>query len=96
MTFQIIRNKSRMEYIKKQEAEIITILGFNLDTIEDLSSLLRKLELLAKRTKIKEIWIPWKPTGELKSDLSKLGYKKAILGQHETSGEVLEGFKKLT
>jgi len=97
MTFQISHNKSRLEYFKKQDTKIITILGFTLDDIKDLSLLLRRLELLAKRSKIKEIWIPieFEPLSDMAIKLETLSYKRCILGVHEASKEQLKGFKKV-
>ena len=93
MTFQILYKKSILEYIKKQDARIISILGFNLVNNDDLKGLLRNLELIAKRVKIKELWLPWEPSGEIFSVLNGLGYQKAILGYHERENKKLEGYK---
>lgn len=95
MTSEILYKKSSLEYLKKQDTKIISILGFNLVDINELSGLLRNLELLAKRTKIKEIWIPFEIELWFKQELGDNGYKECILGYHETEKKELKGYKKI-
>jgi hypothetical protein len=86
---------SNLEYIKKQDTEIITVLGFQLIELSDLTGLIKNFELLAKRMKIKEVWFPFQLEFSMKDLIIKQGYKECILGVHPVFEKELIGYKKL-
>ena len=99
MTQQIKFKETEIEYLKSQYNQIITVLGFKSSVNSELISCLRRLELLAKRSHIKEIWCPSTLQTELEGPgeeiIEKIGYKPCILGVHPVSNEKLNGWKKI-
>ena len=99
MTQQIKFKEASIEYLKSQSNQIITVLGLKSSVNSELISCLRRLELLAKRSHIKEIWFPDSLNNELQKlgeeIIKKLGYKPCILGVHPISNEKLKGLKKI-
>ena len=99
MTQQIKFKEASIEYLKSQSNQIITVLGSKSLVNSELISCLRRLELLAKRSHIKEIWFPdsqnrgLEPIGQ--EIIEKIGYKPCILGVHPVSNEKLNGWKKI-
>lgn len=78
-----------------QKDKIITILALKGENEEEYKICLRNLELLAKRVKIKEIWIPRGLNEEIYNILLTNGYKETILGIHPELRTKLIGMKKL-
>jgi len=74
---------------------IASIISVDIGNTKNFLGCLSKIELLAKRLNLTEIWVPIALSEPLTELLEKKGYKYTSLGRHPMSKQVLQGYKKI-